>query len=275
MGGEVAIAVAPNGGRRTKADHPALPLTPAELAVTAARCREAGASMIHVHVRRPDGSHLLDADAYRAVIDATTREVGDDLVVQITSEALGVYGPAEQIAVVKATRPEAASLALRELVPDASAEADFASLLEWMKAERVLPQIILYDPAEAARLADMLTRGLVPSETIPVLCVLGRYSANQRSEPADILPFLPPVTACFRHWSVCAFGPQEAACVTSAALLGGHVRVGFENNLHRPDGSPAEDNADLVLAAARPLQGLGYGIQTAAELREDLSAMFR
>ncbi len=87
----VAIAVAPNGGRRTKADHPAIPLTPAELARTAAECVDAGASMIHVHIRRPDGRHLLDAEAYRQAIDAIRKQVGDRLVIQITTEALGIY----------------------------------------------------------------------------------------------------------------------------------------------------------------------------------------
>src|SRR5689334_12670119 len=118
----VAIAVAPNGGRRTKADHPAIPLTPAELARTAAECLDAGAAMIHVHVRRPDGRHLLDADTYRQATSAIRAEVGDRLVIQITTEALGIYNPAEQIAVLKAVRPEAASLALRELAPDEAAE---------------------------------------------------------------------------------------------------------------------------------------------------------
>lgn len=89
----VAIAVAPNGGRRTKADHPNIPLTPAELARTAAECLEVGASMIHIHVRRPDGRHLLDVDAYRQAIDTIRAEVGDKLVIQITTEALGIYTP--------------------------------------------------------------------------------------------------------------------------------------------------------------------------------------
>ncbi len=111
----MAIAVAPNGGRRTQADHPALPLTPAELARVAAECRDAGAAMIHTHVRDRDGDHLLDAEAYRAAIAAIRAEVGDDLVLQITSESLGRYRPEEQMAVVRATRPEAVSLALREL----------------------------------------------------------------------------------------------------------------------------------------------------------------
>ncbi|WP_342028426.1 3-keto-5-aminohexanoate cleavage protein, partial [Rhizobium ecuadorense] len=73
------------------------------------------------------------------------------------------------------TCPEAVSLALRELVPDASFEAAFADLLAWMAREGVLPQIILYDPSEAVVLADMQTRGLIPWRTIPVLFVLGRY----------------------------------------------------------------------------------------------------
>src|SRR5215467_5824953 len=95
----VAIAVAPNGGRRTKADHPALPITPDELADVAAASLEAGAAMIHVHVRDRDGCHLLDAEAYRAVIAAIRASVGDRLVLQITSEALGIYQPEEQMRV--------------------------------------------------------------------------------------------------------------------------------------------------------------------------------
>ena len=65
----VAIAVAPNGGRRVKVDHPAIPLTAKELAETAAECLEAGAAMIHVHVRDAGGGHLLDADAYGKTTD--------------------------------------------------------------------------------------------------------------------------------------------------------------------------------------------------------------
>ena len=264
----IAIAVAPNGGRRTKADHPSIPLSPAELARTAAECLAAGAAMIHVHVRRPDGGHLLDADAYRCAIDAIRTEVGDRLVIQITTEALGIYTPAEQLAVLRSVRPEAASLALREVVPDSAAEPAFAEALAWMARENVSPQIILYDPSEAARLAAMIRRGVVPWPDIPVLYVLGRYTATQTSRPAEILEFLAPGAPRFSNWSVCAFGRYEAACVTVAALLGGHVRVGFENNLLLPDGTPASSNADLVTGIATALRGLGYDLYDADELRQ-------
>lgn len=262
-----AIAVAPNGGRKVKADHPAVPLTPAELAVTAARCLEAGAAMIHAHVRNADGSHLLDAGAYRDAIAAIRGAVGDRLVIQITSEALGKYAPAEQRAVVQAVKPEAASLALRELVPDASEEQAFSDLLGWMKRESVVPQIILYDVSDAVRLAEFQTRGLIPFARLPVLYVLGRYTAGQTSSPSDLLPFLAPDAPTFAHWSLCAFGTQETACVTAGALLGGHIRVGFENNELLPNGARAKGNQDLVAAARGAIEAVGLKAATADALR--------
>ncbi|CAN5195755.1 3-keto-5-aminohexanoate cleavage protein [soil metagenome] len=263
----VAIAVAPNGGRKVKVDHPAVPLSSRDLAATAARCLDAGASMIHAHVRNDDGSHLLDADAYRGAIAAIRGAVGDRLVIQITSEALGKYAPAEQRAVIRAVQPEAASLALRELVPDASEEAAFAELMIWMKRADVVPQIILYSAEDALRLADLRKRGLVPFERLPVLFVLGRYTANQTSSPADILPFVDSTAPAFEHWSVCAFGAREIACVTAAALLGGHIRVGFENNELLPDGTRAGGNEDLVAAARRAIEMVGLRAATADQLR--------
>jgi 3-keto-5-aminohexanoate cleavage enzyme len=263
----VAIAVAPNGGRKVKADHPAVPLTPADLAVVAAQCCDAGAAMIHAHVRDADGAHLLDAAAYREAITAIRGAVGDRLVIQITSEALGKYTPAEQRAVVRAVKPEAASLALRELVPVASEEAAFAELLGWMKREHVTPQVILYDVADAMKLADLRRRGLVPFENLPVLFVLGRYTAGQVSKPADLLPFVAAQAPTFAHWGVCAFGAQEIACVTAAALLGGHIRVGFENNELLPDGSRAKGNHELIAAARRAIEAVGLRPASADELR--------
>lgn len=264
----VAIAVAPNGGRRTKADHPALPLTPDELAATAASCLDAGACMIHVHVRDRDGRHLLDAEAYDAAIAAIRAAVGERLVIQITSEALGVYQPAEQMEVVHRVRPEAVSLALRELLPDGSHEGGVAQFLAWLFREKIVPQIILYTPEEAASLAELKARGLIPFDDIPVLYVLGRYSAGQTSSPIDLLPFLASGMPRFAHWSVCAFGAHELACVTAGALLGGHVRVGFENNLMLPGGSLAPDNAAIVAAGHAALRACGLAIADADQLRQ-------
>lgn len=267
LAGRTAIAVAPNGGRKTKADHPALPSTPAELAATAAGCLEAGAAMIHVHVRRPDGGHLLDAGAYRAATAAIRDAVGDRLVVQITSEALGIYRPDEQMRVVRETRPEAVSLALREYLGDGSDEKAFAEFLAWLAREKVMPQIILYDAEDARRLDALRNKGALPWNQVPVLYVLGRYTTTQQSAPADLLPFLSPGEPRFGPWMVCAFGRDEAACVSTGALLGGHVRVGFENNMLLPDGFVAASNADLVGAVTGILSAAGRKTMTADALR--------
>jgi 3-keto-5-aminohexanoate cleavage enzyme len=263
----IAVAVAPNGARRTKTDHPGLPITAAELARTAAECLEAGASMIHLHVRRPDGSHLLDPDAYRAATAAIRAEVGDRLVVQITSEAAGLYSPDQQMAVVRSVRPEAVSLALRELSQGDAAERSFIEFLDWIHRENILSQLILYTPDEASRLSKLLQSGNLPFDDLPVLYVLGRYSAGQRSRPADLLPFLAEGAPRFGSWMACAFGPDEIACVTAAALLGGDARVGFENNILLPDGSLAPSNAAAVAGAAEALRRCGRTIAGADELR--------
>ncbi len=269
-----AITVAPNGGRRTRKDHPGLPMTARELAVTAAGCVEAGASMIHVHVRDASGRHVLDVDLYRQAIDAIRDTVGDRLVIQVTTEALGSYSPAQQIDLVRQLRPEAASLALGELAPDAAHEAAFAELLSWMRDNDVMPQIILYSAEEMVRLRGLMKRGVLPVDDIPMLFVLGRYSRDQTSRPEDLLPFLAGGTPEFSHWSVCAFGPNETACVTAGALMGGHARVGFENNFHLPDGRMADSNAELVASVARALGELGGRPTSADELRSALARCF-
>ncbi len=270
--GRVALAVAPNGGRKTKADHPSLPLSADELARTAAECLERGASMIHLHVRDAEGRHCLDPEAYRAAIASICEAVGDRLVLQITSELLGRYSPAEQRAAVLRTNPEAVSLALRELAPETADEKDFGDFLGKLRQMRVHPQIILYTPAEAERLGAMLKAGLIPFDKLSVLYVLGRFALTRTGVPRDLLPFLAPEAPRFHAWSVCAFGRRETACVTAAALLGGHARVGFENNLALPSGERAASNAELVGAAVHALEAVGLQTQTADGLREEMAA---
>lgn len=253
----VAIAVAPNGGRRTGADHPALPIGPAQLARCAAAAAEAGAAMIHLHVRDADGRHVLDPEASAAAAAAVRAAVGPDMLIQQTSESLGRYSPDEQRAAVLATPSESVSLALRELVPDAGHEAALGDLVGSLVARDCLPQIILYDAGDLSRLRDLLQRGVLPVQDIPVLVALGRYGGGTGATPRMLPPLLQAGLADFGHWSVCAFGPEETRTVTAAALMGGHVRVGFENNLHLPDGRMARDNAELVGATSAALRALG------------------
>ncbi|MFQ5776142.1 MAG: 3-keto-5-aminohexanoate cleavage protein [Kiloniellaceae bacterium] len=265
------LAVAPNGARKTKADHPALPMTPPEIARCAAACAEAGAAMIHLHVRDRSGGHTLDAETYRAAIAAVRRETGGRMIIQVTSEAVGLYSPAQQMAMVREVRPEAVSLAVREIVPDAAHEKPAAEFLAWLKAEAILPQFILYSDRDLARFGDLIARAIVPPGPHFVLFVLGRYTRGERSEPADLLPFL-AANGAGHVWAMCAFGPRETACAVAAAALGGHARVGFENNLRLPDGALAPDNAALVAAAAAGAEAIGRPLADAEAARSLLAA---
>lgn len=246
------ITVAPNGARRTKADHPALPLTPDELAATSVACADAGASILHLHVRDREGRHILDAEAYRTAITAIRRSVGDRLVIQVTTEAVGRYTPEQQIAVVRALKPEAVSVAIRELVPDDSYVTQARDFLEWLVSEGIHVQYIVYSSEDLSRFNALRRSGVVPDRSAFLLFVLGRYTPNQISRPSDLLDFLKVVEES-DHWGVCAFGPFEAACTLTAAAFGGHIRVGFENNMLLSNGSLASDNAELVRQAVAGL----------------------
>ena len=270
MRDSVIVIVAPTGARRGKRDHPAIPLTPDEIGREAARCREAGAAMIHLHVRDADGRHSLDPDLYREAIAAVRQQAGEDLIVQVTTEAVGVYSPAEQMAAMRALDPEAFSAAVRELVPDAASEPEAARFFQEQAERDVLVQHILYDAEDVKRFADLVARGVIPTRRASALFVLGRYTPGQQSSPGDLLPFLAewrlPIP-----WALCAFGRLEAACAVTAACLGGHVRVGFENNLQLPDGTIASDNAALVRGFSQAAASLGMQLATPGAARELLS----
>ena len=264
------VAVAPNGARKTKADHPAMPVTADECARTAAACREAGAAMIHLHVRDADEKHSLDADALADAIAAVRRETGDGMIIQMTTEAVGIYRPEEQMAAVRAVRPEAVSMAIRELCADQDAVGAFADFLSWLRRESVSPQFILYSPEDCEWFAELRRRGAVPYDRPFVLNVLGRYAPGQKSVPANLLPFLQADDGLLFDWAICAFGPRECACALTAAALGGHARVGFENNIYLADGSVAPDNAALVGQISDGARLLGRALADADRARAHL-----
>lgn len=270
--GPVVITVAPNGAYKLHQHHPGVPLTAAALARDAKACLDAGAAMMHLHVRDAAGRHSLDVERYREALAAVRQAVGDDLVLQVTSEAAGVYGPAEQVAAIRALRPEAVSVALRELERPGLEPGAMAAFFAWLAQQGVMTQVILYDAADLQRWHALRACGAVPAAPWFLLFVLGRYRESQLAEPRDLLPFLAAHQGP-EPWAVCAFGQPELACVTAAAALGGHVRVGFENNLQLADGARAPDNAALVAQAAAACRLIGRPLASAADVRRRFAAV--
>ncbi|MDX6750032.1 3-keto-5-aminohexanoate cleavage protein [Geminicoccaceae bacterium 1502E] len=267
-----SIMVAPNGARLSPADHARLPVTAEALALEMEACRDAGAAAVHFHIRDEEGTHSLDAATYRRWLAVLEERLGQDMAVQVTTEAVGRYTAAEQMALVRELRPGAVSLALRELLPEDASVTRFTGFLGWLRANAISPQFILYTPEDVARFHELRRRGAIPQERPFLLFVLGRYVAEGHvTSPADLLAFLREHDMeC--PWAVCAFGRTETAALGLAAALGGHLRVGFENNLEHADGTVAGSNAERVAAVAALVRGIGRPVATVEQTRELLAA---
>lgn len=246
-----ALMVAPTGARKTKSDHPALPMTLAETIQSAKACFNAGADGLHLHIRDAQGKHLLDAGQYREALEALHDAV-PDMAVQITTEAAFCYSPQQQRQIVKQVCPDLVSVSLAEMTADADQTAvlDFYA---WAAAAGIAVQHILYGPEDLQMFAAMQDQGHLGTAPLQAIFVLGRYTALQQSTPADLAPFLTWLRGLdvSLDWAVCAFGAQETACLTAAARAGGKLRLGFENNVINADGTIAADNAERVADVAK------------------------
>ncbi len=242
------IAVAPNGARKTKADHPELPLTLVELVKTAVTCMEAGAGMMHFHVRDSNGRHTLDHTIYRPMLRELEEAVGENMLLQVSSESGGIYQPTEQIEQMKRLAPHCLSCGLREIIKDQNDYDVGYAFFSELSRTGVLMQYILYGHTDIEWYETLCDEGVLPGEKHLLLFVLGRDGRSAGGQD-DLQQF---VNALKRKspWMACGFGQSEHNVMIQAAKLGGHARVGFENNHQLPDGSPAPDNAALVKLTA-------------------------
>ncbi|WP_399424269.1 3-keto-5-aminohexanoate cleavage protein [Vibrio campbellii] len=267
----IAIIVAPNGARKTKQDHAQLPMNIEEMVADAKACQTAGATIIHLHARDAQDRHSLEVDDNLEIYHAVKAAVGDSMIVQLTTEAVGMYSPQQQMVLVKAVKPEAASFALRELIPDEQSEEQGFAFFDWVAAQGILSQIILYDQADIERYFSLRDRGVLPKHNQHALLVLGRYHEAQQSSPWDLRTlylerFIEENVRC----AVCAFGTREQDCLTHAMLLGLDVRVGFENNHLSSDGQLAKNNAEQVQRLKEICELLDVPLHDAESFRESI-----
>lgn len=240
------ILVAPNGARRMQSDHSGLPITLTQIVDCARDCHDAGAHGIHVHVREDDGTHSLDAGRYREVIRELTQQV-PGMDVQITTESAGLFDVPAQLECLQQVAPAWASISVREV----ARRPDLADQLYGLCADQgTRVQHILYDAADAAQLKQWQETGIVRATQAERILVLGQY-AGTYAQPEDLDTRAPQSGA----WAVCAFGPQEHACLLRAAAMGADLRVGFENSLTDAQGTPWQSNAASVAALVAQLEG--------------------
>jgi uncharacterized protein (DUF849 family) len=258
------IMVAPNGAKRNQQDHHGLPMTIEETVAAALACQQAGACILHAHVRDKQGKHSLDAGIYEELLSEMASHV-PDMLVQITTEAVGQYSTQQQMDLVTSLRPEMASVALRELVPTVASEVNAKYFFSWAEEAQIHLQIILYNAADLTRLCQLQQAGVLPKKSACVLYVLGRHREDLQAQPTDLDEFVQPQNE--HIWFACAFGQNEHACITNAIEHGGHARVGFENNLWLPTGELVPDNQTLIAQVVGYVRTQGRQVATAQQAR--------
>ncbi len=240
------LMVAPTGARRSKADHPRLPVSISDIVAAARDCFDAGAGALHAHIRSDDGSHSLDVGRYRELLQEMMRAV-PAMPVQITTESAGIYTPAQQREVLRQLSPVAASVSIREILADGDLRAARRCYQDAAGAGTAI-QHILYDSDDIRLLGQSIDIGTVPPDGLQALLVMGAYDSRRPARPSELEPLLGQALALLpdADIAICAFGPDETVILREMLALGGKVRVGFENNLHSMDGTLAHDNAARV-----------------------------
>ena len=261
----VIVLVAPNGARKTKKDLPQIPITPDELADEALRCAEAGATIFHLHVRDDRQGHSLDPVRYQKALDAIRKKVGDRMMLQVSTETVGIYRPEDQIRTVKALKPEAVSIGVKELIPDEDHKKPAKEFLAWAIAQKINIQYICYSDDDVRYFSSLVNEGVIPKQAVYfLLFVLGNKHTGRPGSPDDLPAFLAALDQP-AHWAICVFGARELDCCIEAVRLGGHVRIGFENNHLLANGTIAKTNAELIAQFTK-----GRVIATIAQTRRIL-----
>ena len=269
-GDPVIITVAPTGGVHGKESHPDLPERPDEIAETAAACEEAGASVVHLHARRENGERSFDRERFQELTTAV-RDATDGMIVQHSTGGTGAPLAARREPLRTDPPPEMASLDMGPLnryahLTSENTRAGVDALAEEMADRRIVPEIEAFNPGHLNEVDRLLATGPdLPGRTY-VNCILGGGTLTIPS-PRNLQNMVDnlPDGATF---TVLATGPHQLPLTTMAIVLGGHVRVGFEDNLYYRAGERAVSNAQLVARARRIAEELNRPVATPAEARE-------
>jgi|SRR5579872_5883332 len=261
------ITVAPTGAEVSPDQTPYLPYTAEALGETAAACRAAGASMIHIHGRHPDGRPTQDVETYRAFADAVRSK--SDLIVQFSTGGAVGMAPQER-AVNLELRPEMASLTCGTVnFGDDVFENSFPTIrgiLMRMLEFGVVPELEIFDLGHLDNARRLEREGLLsfPRHVDIVLGVPGGAEGTVENL-VDIVRRLP--AGC--TWSVAGIGRAQLQLAAVAVAMGGHVRVGLEDNLYYAKGRLAR-NEELVARVARLATELQRPVATPDKAREIL-----
>ncbi len=278
---KIIITAALAGAATFKNNNPAVPYTPEEFAEEAAAAHRAGAAMVHVHARTDDGWATWEVDRIRQTYDAI-RQKTPELIVNLSS-AVGLGATAEQrIEQIVAIKPEMASLNTNtmnfsvidrnsgQIIMDYVFENTFTMLQDFgrqMAENRVKPEIEIYDIGGFDNYSLIAKQGFF-TEPLNFNFVWG-VAGGQRFRPDAFITLAHAVRHLDQkaNFTTCGVGLDEFPAIMQSALMGGHMRVGLEDNTRLGNGQLAKGNYELVEQAVKIAEVLGKEPATPDEAR--------
>lgn len=279
------INCAITGGGDSVKQNPAVPVTPEQIANESIAAARAGAGIVHLHVRDPaTGKASMELSLYREVVERI-RDSGVDVIINLTTGAGARFfpsadnpqhaGPGSTITTpefrvqhVTALKPEICSLdvATLNLGPNAmvNVPAHIAKMAALVQAEGVMPELEVFELGHIRLARHMLDKGEITGTPLFQLCLGVPWGAPADAETMLAMRnALPPGS----HWAAFGIGKSQFPCVALAAAMGGHVRVGLEDNLYLGHRELAPGNASLVERAVKIIESIGGATATPAEAR--------
>jgi uncharacterized protein (DUF849 family) len=261
---------------------PAIPYTPDEYAAEARRIVDEGGVMVHIHARRPDGTPSYEVEDFRAITEAIRAEVGDALIINYSTGAMGV-SIEKRLAYLRELRPDVAALNMgsmnyakysrkrKQFVFNAVFANPFDEIITFLEAMNELgikPEHECFDLGHVGSLEPLVDMGILrpPLHVDFVMGVVGGVppTARNLAAMADNVP-------AGSHWGVIGISRAQWMLVNAALTLGGSVRVGLEDNFYLPDGSMARSNGDLIAKAREMVVNVGRRPATVEEARKLLA----
>jgi 3-keto-5-aminohexanoate cleavage enzyme len=272
---KVIITAAVTGSRPTKEMCAGVPYTPAEIADAAVECWQAGAAIAHIHVRDPEtGAPSSDLHLFQEVLDRIRSCC--DMLVNLTTSGLNIIGATEDEVIERrlepaSLRPDICSLDIGSLnFPDrpfVNSPRFGKAAAQRMYQYGVKPEIELFDVGHIDQARYWIDQGWIADPPYFQLCMGVRWGIP--ASPENLI-FMQSKLPAGSPWSVLGVGRHQLPMITLGILLGGHVRVGFEDNLYRRKGQLAKNNAEMVEMAVELIQVLQREPASPAEARTAL-----
>jgi 3-keto-5-aminohexanoate cleavage enzyme len=272
MDRKIIIAVAVTGSRPTKEMNPAVPYTPKEIVEAAVECHKVGAAIAHIHVRNPKtGRPDFKVELFKEVLEGIREQC--DMMVNLTTSGLFLEGTdviSQRLQPVH-LKPDLCSLDLGSIN---FRDRVFINPPEWaeaaartMQENGVKPELEVFDVGHIHQARDLIQRGLIDDPPYFQLCMGVQWGIEASAENLLFMKGKLPPNAL---WSVLGIGKAQLPMIAMGMLLGGNVRVGFEDNIYFKKGVPATNNAQMVEMAADLAERLGRQVTTPAEARRIL-----